>query len=66
MIRERIQEALENLAIVSNERDYDVFMKGMVRAFREVLEWVPETVEEEDDSIQPEESGTQGNSQAQN
>ena len=58
-------DALENLARATNERDYDVFMKGMVFAYREILEWTPETTEEEaDDSIQPEESGTQDYSQA--
>jgi hypothetical protein len=56
-------EALENLAHATNERDYDVFMKGMVFAYREILDWTPEAEEEEDDSIQPEESGAQSNSQ---
>ena len=65
MIKERIAEALENLANASNERDYDVFMKGMVFAFREILEWTPETEEEYVDEVQPEESGTQDYSQTE-
>lgn len=66
VIRERIQDSLENLAHASNERDYDVFVKGMVFAYHEILDWTPETEEEEDDDIQPGESGTQSNSQTQN
>jgi hypothetical protein len=60
-------EALENLAQANNERDYDLFMKGMVFAYREILDWTPETTEEDTDgNIQPEESGAQSNSQTSN
>jgi hypothetical protein len=61
-----VAEALENLANASNERDYDVFMKGMVHAFREILDWAPETEEEYIDEVQPDESGAQSNSQTEN
>jgi hypothetical protein len=64
VMQERVMDALENLARATNERDYDVFMKGMVFAYREILDWTPETTEEETDgNIQPEESGTQDSTQ---
>ena len=65
VIRERVVEALENLAGANNERDYDLFMKGMVFAYREILEWAPETEEEYKDEVQPDESGAQDYSQTE-
>ena len=66
VIRERVVEALENLAHANNERDYDLFMKGMVFAYREILDWTPETEEEYKDEVQPDESGAQDYSQTEN
>ena len=37
-IRERIEASKEMLLGANNDRDYDLFMKGMVRAFNEVLD----------------------------
>lgn len=50
-------EALDNLAGLNNERDYDQFVKGMVFAYREILEWTPEIQEDKDGSIPASESG---------
>ena len=57
VLRERILEALENLAN-NNEREFDVFVKGMVHAYREILEWVPQ-IEEDDDDVQSRDVSTE-------
>ena len=57
VLRERILEALENLAN-NNEREFDVFVKGMVHAYREILEWVQQ-IEEDDDDVQSRDVSTE-------
>ncbi len=37
-IQERIEEAKDQLVGPSNDRDFDQFVKGMIRAFQEVLD----------------------------
>jgi hypothetical protein len=37
VIKERIQEAKDNLSVSTNDRDYDLFVKGMIRAYNELL-----------------------------
>ena len=52
-IRVRIEEAKEQLVGPSNERDFDQFVKGMIRGFQEVLEVQLDTSEEDsEDEIQ--------------
>ena len=60
VIQERVKDTLENLVPV-NDREYDVFMKGMVHAFREVLEWEPQLEEDQEDDLSRDEFGEQGN-----
>ena len=35
-VKDRIEEAKNSLIVSTNERDYDVFIKGMIQAFNEV------------------------------
>ena len=37
-IHNRVVGALENLAVETNSHEYDMFMKGMIRAYREILD----------------------------
>ena len=37
VVRDRIEEAKNSLITSTNERDYDLFIKGMIQAFNEVL-----------------------------
>lgn len=46
-IQTRIEEAKEEL-LNNWDDDQSAFIKGMVRAFREILEWAPEVIEDED------------------
>lgn len=36
-VSQRIDEAKDSLVVSTNERDYDLFIKGMIQAFTEVL-----------------------------
>jgi CRISPR/Cas system type I-B associated protein Csh2 (Cas7 group RAMP superfamily) len=36
-VRNRIDEAKDSLVVSTNEREYDLFIKGMIQAFTEVL-----------------------------
>ena len=36
-IKERIENAKNSLVVSTNDRDYDLFVKGMIQAFNEVL-----------------------------
>ena len=47
-VAERVNDCAEEI-LRSTDPDYDRTIKGMVHAFREVLEWEPETVEENDE-----------------
>ena len=52
-IRVRIEEAKEQLVGPSNDRDFDQFVKGMIRGFQEVLEVQLDTSEEDsEDEVQ--------------
>ena len=52
-IRDRIEESKEQLIGASNDRDFDQYVKGMIRGFMEVLEVRLElTTEEEDDEYE--------------
>ena len=49
-IRDRVEEAKDLLIGASNERDFDQYIKGMIRAFNEVLDVrLDFTTEEEDE-----------------
>ena len=37
VVKDRIEEAKNSLITSTNERDYDLFIKGMIQAFNEVL-----------------------------
>ena len=52
-IQDRIDEAKELLIGASNERDFDQYIKGMIRAFTEVLDVRLDftTEEEEEDEV---------------
>lgn len=52
-IQSRIEEAKENLLPASNSHDYDLFVKGMIHGFSEVLELKFEK-EQTNDEVQPE------------
>ena len=57
-IRVRIEEAKEQLVGPSNDRDFDQFVKGMIRGFQEVLEVQLDTSEEDsEDEIQTGDTG---------
>ena len=45
-IRERIAEAKNELSQPSNDREYDLIVKGMIRAFEEQLDIRPDVFEE--------------------
>ena len=47
VIEERIDEAKEKL-VNSSDPEFDRVVKGMVLAFREVLDWEPQVEEDED------------------
>ena len=36
-VKERIDEAKNSLIVSTNDREYDLFVKGMIQAFTEVL-----------------------------
>ena len=62
-VRSRIEEAKDQLVGPSNDRDFDQFVKGMIRGFTEVLEvQLDLTTEEEwDDEVQAGDAGPSGN-----
>ena len=62
-VRNRIEEAKDQLVGPSNDRDFDQFVKGMIRGFTEVLEvQLDLTTEEEwDDEVQAGDAGPSGN-----
>ena len=47
-VAERIAEAKEQLTSASNTHEYDQFVKGMILAYKEVLEVTPVITEEGD------------------
>jgi len=57
-LTEALETARNNLENNSNTREYDCFVKGVATAYREMLEWEPNLDKDEDDNLQPEESGT--------
>jgi uncharacterized membrane protein YheB (UPF0754 family) len=53
-VRNRLAQATEEVVSnLSENKDYDVFLKGMIRAFREVLEvkLADVTVEEDENEV---------------
>lgn len=48
VIKERIEEGLEEL-LNSRDPDYCNAIRGLVKAYREILEWEPEIQENEKD-----------------
>ena len=58
-IRRRIEDAKEQLLGPSNDRDFDQFIKGMIRGFNEVLEVQLE--KDSDDEVQAGDFGPSGN-----
>ena len=58
-IRERIEEAKDQLLGSNNDRDFDQYVKGMVRGFSEVLEVQLDlpTEEDEEDEVSPRDIG---------
>ncbi len=51
-IQVRLDDAKDMLAGASNERDFDQFLKGMIKAFSEVLDVQLElTIEEDSDEV---------------
>ena len=58
VVAERVSEAKEYI-VVSDDPNYDRLIKGMIRAFYEILEWKPELTTEEDiDEVQTRDTGT--------
>ena len=62
-IRRRIEDSKEQLLGPSNDRDFDQFVKGMIRGFQEVLDvQLDVTTEEEyEDEVQAGDAGPSGN-----
>ena len=62
-VRSRIEEAKDQLVGPSNDRDFDQFVKGMIRGFTEVLEVQLDltTEEEYEDEVQAGDAGPSGN-----
>lgn len=58
-IRDRIEDSKDQLLGPSNDRDFDQFVKGMIRGFNEVLDVQLE--EEDEDEIQTGDTGPQSN-----
>ena len=58
-IRRRIEDSKEQLLGPSNDRDFDQFIKGMIRGFNEVLEVQLE--KDSDDEVQAGDFGPSGN-----
>ena len=60
-IRDRIEESKEQLIGASNDRDFDQYVKGMIRGFMEVLEVRLDLTTEEEmrDEISPRNLGGQ-------
>ena len=57
-IKVRIEDAKDQLVGPSNDRDYDQFVKGMIRGFQEVLDVQLETFEEDsEDEVQTGDTG---------
>lgn len=46
-VKDRIQGLLEILSNPDSDRDRDMYLRGMIRAFREVLEAKPELLDED-------------------
>lgn len=65
VIQDRVVEIAEEI-LTSREAEYDLFLKGMVRAFREVLDWDPEVIDEEsqDGEVQSGDASSQSAYQA--
>lgn len=52
-IRARIEDAKEQLIGPSNDRDFDQFVKGMIRGFQEVLDvQLDVLIEDSEDEVQ--------------
>ena len=48
-VANRIEEGKDLLCSASNDRDFDQFVKGMIKAFSEILDIKLDTTEEEDE-----------------
>lgn len=59
-VKERIKEGQADLSSLGNEREYDLIVKGMIKAYTEILDWYP--TEEELDAIQREFTGSSADS----
>lgn len=58
-VRSRIEESKDQLLGATNDRDYDQFVKGMIRAFYEVLDVQLElTTEENEDEVSARDTGS--------
>lgn len=52
-MQERVEEAKEHLVANRDSAEYDAFLRGMIRAFREVMTVrVEDVLEEDEDAIQ--------------
>ena len=62
-IKDRIEEAKDQLIGPSNERDFDQYVKGMIRGFQEVLDVQLDLTIEEDseDEVSSGDFSTSGN-----
>lgn len=59
MVAERVNEAKDHI-VISDDPDYDRLIKGMIRAFYEILEWKPELIDDEEfDEVPTRDTGTQ-------
>lgn len=47
-VRNRIEEARDQLEGGRNDREFDLFTKGMIRSFREILELQPAGISQEE------------------
>lgn len=59
LIRDRIEDAKDQLIGPSNDRDFDQYVKGMIRAFNEVIDVQLDlfTEEEQENEISPRDIG---------
>ena len=50
-VRERIENAKNSLVVSTNDREYDLFVKGMIQAFNEVLTMKYSDEQEDKDEV---------------
>lgn len=48
MIRQRIAEAKDDLSRQSNDREYDLVVKGLIQGLTEAIEFTPEFIKEKE------------------